>query len=93
MGKCIWILYMPLSLSVSLSGMTIEVLGTVLGTAIQGQIVGGANAPCLNHTSFLNDSYNVMQLSSKANVSHVTLEDTVRVGGAKRKLSQVILAL
>lgn len=28
-------------------GMTVEVLGTVLGTAIQGQIVGMANAPCL----------------------------------------------
>uniref|UniRef100_A0A8C6PG28 MFSD2 lysolipid transporter A, lysophospholipid b n=1 Tax=Nothobranchius furzeri TaxID=105023 RepID=A0A8C6PG28_NOTFU len=27
--------------------MTVEVLGTVLGTAIQGQIVGMANAPCL----------------------------------------------
>lgn len=27
--------------------MTVEVLGTVLGTAIQGQIVGLANAPCL----------------------------------------------
>ncbi|KAM9838237.1 sodium-dependent lysophosphatidylcholine symporter 1-B [Aulostomus maculatus] len=26
--------------------MTVEVLGTVLGTAIQGQIVGMANAPC-----------------------------------------------
>ncbi|KAJ8273092.1 hypothetical protein GJAV_G00097320 [Gymnothorax javanicus] len=26
--------------------MTVEVLGTVIGTAIQGQIVGGANAPC-----------------------------------------------
>ncbi|XP_053088894.1 sodium-dependent lysophosphatidylcholine symporter 1-A isoform X1 [Pangasianodon hypophthalmus] len=58
--------------------MTIEVLGTVLGTAIQGQIVGGANAPCLNHTSFLNDSYNITQLSSEVNVSHVTLEDTKR---------------
>ncbi|XP_058241654.1 sodium-dependent lysophosphatidylcholine symporter 1-A isoform X2 [Hemibagrus wyckioides] len=56
--------------------MTIEVLGTVLGTAIQGQIVGGANAPCLNHTSFLNDSYNVTQLSSEVNASHITLEDT-----------------
>lgn len=29
------------------SGMTVEVLGTVVGTAIQGQIVGMANAPCL----------------------------------------------
>lgn len=27
--------------------MTVEVLGTVLGTAIQGQIVGLANAPCV----------------------------------------------
>ncbi|KAK5621359.1 Sodium-dependent lysophosphatidylcholine symporter 1-B [Crenichthys baileyi] len=27
--------------------MTVEVLGTVLGTAIQGQIVGMAHAPCL----------------------------------------------
>ncbi|XP_061616989.1 sodium-dependent lysophosphatidylcholine symporter 1-B isoform X2 [Phyllopteryx taeniolatus] len=27
--------------------MTVEVLGTVLGTAIQGQIVGMANAPCI----------------------------------------------
>ncbi|GAA6081227.1 sodium-dependent lysophosphatidylcholine symporter 1-A isoform X8 [Tachysurus ichikawai] len=50
--------------------MTVEVFGTVLGTAIQGQIVGGATAPCLNYTSFLNDSYNVMQLNSEVNVSH-----------------------
>lgn len=27
--------------------MTVEVLGTLLGTAIQGQIVGLANAPCI----------------------------------------------
>ncbi|XP_041823044.1 sodium-dependent lysophosphatidylcholine symporter 1-B [Melanotaenia boesemani] len=27
--------------------MTVEVLGTLIGTAIQGQIVGMANAPCL----------------------------------------------
>uniref|UniRef100_A0A8C6T1D6 Major facilitator superfamily domain containing 2ab n=1 Tax=Neogobius melanostomus TaxID=47308 RepID=A0A8C6T1D6_9GOBI len=31
--------------------MTVEVLGTVLGTAIQGQIVGMANAPCLKGPS------------------------------------------
>ncbi|XP_036431125.1 sodium-dependent lysophosphatidylcholine symporter 1-A isoform X1 [Colossoma macropomum] len=54
--------------------MTIEVLGSVIGTAIQGQIVGGANAPCLNHTSSLNDS--VLQLSSEVNASHVSLDDT-----------------
>ncbi|XP_046692560.1 sodium-dependent lysophosphatidylcholine symporter 1-A isoform X2 [Silurus meridionalis] len=56
--------------------MTIEVLGTVLGTAIQGQIVGGANAPCVNYTSFLNDSHNYTHPSSEVNVSHVTLDDT-----------------
>lgn len=60
--------------------MTVEVLGTVLGTAIQGQIVGGANAPCINHISILNDSNITMQPSIEGNVSHVTLEDTVRVG-------------
>lgn len=27
--------------------MTVEVLGAVLGTAIQGQIVGLANTPCI----------------------------------------------
>lgn len=27
--------------------MTVEVLGSVIGTAIQGQIVGGAIAPCI----------------------------------------------
>uniref|UniRef100_A0A8C6T032 Major facilitator superfamily domain containing 2ab n=1 Tax=Neogobius melanostomus TaxID=47308 RepID=A0A8C6T032_9GOBI len=42
--------------------MTVEVLGTVLGTAIQGQIVGMANAPCLKGPSDIlaegNSSYN-----------------------------------
>nr|XP_045006091.1 sodium-dependent lysophosphatidylcholine symporter 1 isoform X2 [Jaculus jaculus] len=31
--------------------MTVEVLGTVLGTAIQGQIVGQAKSPCLQNGS------------------------------------------
>uniref|UniRef100_A0A671QFK7 Sodium-dependent lysophosphatidylcholine symporter 1-A n=1 Tax=Sinocyclocheilus anshuiensis TaxID=1608454 RepID=A0A671QFK7_9TELE len=31
--------------------MTVEVLGTVIGTAVQGQIVGMANTPCINNTS------------------------------------------
>lgn len=31
--------------------MTVEVLGTVLGTAIQGQIVGQADTPCLERAS------------------------------------------
>ncbi|XP_075907913.1 sodium-dependent lysophosphatidylcholine symporter 1-B [Nelusetta ayraudi] len=53
--------------------MTVELLGTVLGTAIQGQIVGMANAPCLpgpaelaaelsNATAALNDSAPVISL-------------------------------
>ncbi|XP_014867501.1 PREDICTED: sodium-dependent lysophosphatidylcholine symporter 1-B-like [Poecilia mexicana] len=38
--------------------MTVEVLGTVLSTAIQGQIVGNAHAPCLpfNSSIFSNSS-------------------------------------
>ncbi|KAM8767832.1 sodium-dependent lysophosphatidylcholine symporter 1-B [Acanthopagrus schlegelii] len=53
--------------------MTVEVLGTVLGTAIQGQIVGMANAPCLpgpgdivanlsTSSKLLNDSEPVISL-------------------------------
>ncbi|XP_077092705.1 sodium-dependent lysophosphatidylcholine symporter 1-A [Siphateles boraxobius] len=37
--------------------MTIEVFGTVIGTAVQGQIVGMANIPCINNT-FLSNSSN-----------------------------------
>ncbi|XP_072533359.1 sodium-dependent lysophosphatidylcholine symporter 1-A isoform X2 [Salminus brasiliensis] len=54
--------------------MTIEVLGTVIGTAIQGQIVGGANAPCVNYTYSLNGS--IIQMSPKVNASHISLDDT-----------------
>ncbi|KAM9341416.1 sodium-dependent lysophosphatidylcholine symporter 1-B-like [Symphorus nematophorus] len=50
--------------------MMVEVLGTVLGTAIQGQIVGGAsNCPTEPEVT---DSEN----STKIDVSNVTLEDT-----------------
>ncbi|XP_026536461.1 sodium-dependent lysophosphatidylcholine symporter 1 isoform X1 [Notechis scutatus] len=34
--------------------MTVEVLGTVLGTAIQGQIVGRVDIPCIPDPPFLN---------------------------------------
>lgn len=58
--------------------MTVELLGTVLGTAIQGQIVGMANAPCLagpldlaadtsNSTTGLNDSEPVISLEDTVN--------------------------
>uniref|UniRef100_A0A3B5KV92 MFSD2 lysolipid transporter A, lysophospholipid b n=1 Tax=Xiphophorus couchianus TaxID=32473 RepID=A0A3B5KV92_9TELE len=39
--------------------MTVEVLGTVLGTAIQGQIVGNAHAPCLSSNSSIPPSHNI----------------------------------
>lgn len=56
------------SISVLLSGMMVEVLGTVLGTAIQGQIVGGTtNCPAEP------DSNN----STTVNMSSVALDETV----------------
>uniref|UniRef100_A0A671UHI5 MFSD2 lysolipid transporter A, lysophospholipid b n=1 Tax=Sparus aurata TaxID=8175 RepID=A0A671UHI5_SPAAU len=59
--------------------MTVEVLGTVLGTAIQGQIVGMANAPCLpgpgdiianlsNSSKLLNNSEPVISLEHTVNI-------------------------
>lgn len=59
--------------------MTVEVLGTVLGTAIQGQIVGMANAPCLpgprDIMAELNTSSNSIGFNDSAPV--ISLEDTV----------------
>jgi hypothetical protein len=54
--------------------MTVEVLGTVLGTAIQGQIVGQANAPCLQ------DPNGSAEASESANRTHsnASLKETVR---------------
>lgn len=54
--------------------MTVEVLGTVLGTAIQGQIVGQANMPCLE------DPNGSAVASEGANHTHSTtsLRETVR---------------
>ncbi|XP_067867478.1 sodium-dependent lysophosphatidylcholine symporter 1-B isoform X2 [Heterodontus francisci] len=43
--------------------MTVEVLGTVLGTAIQGQIVGGADAPCI-HKNGMNSSISTIDVNS-----------------------------
>ncbi|XP_055512320.1 sodium-dependent lysophosphatidylcholine symporter 1-B [Leucoraja erinacea] len=43
--------------------MTVEVLGTVLGTAIQGQIVGGANSPCI-HENDINASISTIDINS-----------------------------
>lgn len=56
--------------------MTVEVLGTVIGTGIQGQIVGMANAPCIPAGNDLNSTSG--NFSSEVNISqHVSLEHTV----------------
>ncbi|XP_061597015.1 sodium-dependent lysophosphatidylcholine symporter 1-B [Cololabis saira] len=57
--------------------MTVEVLGTVLGTAIQGQIVGMANAPCLRVSTNGSDQGN-FSLSTGHNESGpvITLQHT-----------------
>lgn len=56
------------------SGMTVEVLGTVLGTAIQGQIVGQADTPCLQDPS---DSALAMEGANHTQ-STTSLKETVR---------------
>lgn len=59
--------------------MTVEVLGTVLGTAIQGQIVGMANAPCIQGPSdTVADLSNFSQSIGLNDSGHViSLEHTV----------------
>ncbi|KAJ8333169.1 hypothetical protein SKAU_G00420650 [Synaphobranchus kaupii] len=58
--------------------MTVEVLGTVIGTAIQGQIVGGANSPCipgdLDAVGVANST--LPQLEAQTNATQVSLEET-----------------
>lgn len=59
--------------------MTVEVLGAVLGTAIQGQIVGMANTPCVPGPG--GPAPNVTNLSAvdehNASVFVLTLDHTV----------------
>ncbi|XP_060798821.1 sodium-dependent lysophosphatidylcholine symporter 1-B [Neoarius graeffei] len=56
--------------------MTVEVLGTVIGTGIQGQIVGMANAPCIPVGNDLNSTS--QNFESEFNASHplVSLQHT-----------------
>ncbi|KAF3686118.1 Sodium-dependent lysophosphatidylcholine symporter 1-B [Channa argus] len=58
--------------------MTVEVLGTLLGTAIQGQIVGMANAPCLPGPGDILADISNSSKSSRLNESEpvISLEDT-----------------
>ncbi|KAJ8287512.1 hypothetical protein COCON_G00001710 [Conger conger] len=60
--------------------MTVEVLGTVLGTAIQGQIVGGAGPPCIPRDLDAEGGVNstLPELQPAANSSHASLDDTKR---------------
>ncbi|XP_043848506.1 sodium-dependent lysophosphatidylcholine symporter 1 isoform X2 [Dromiciops gliroides] len=44
--------------------MTVEVLGTVLGTAIQGQIVGKVNTPCIQDPNILMEEVNQTHATS-----------------------------
>ncbi|KAJ8387507.1 hypothetical protein AAFF_G00156080 [Aldrovandia affinis] len=58
--------------------MTVEVLGTVIGTAIQGQIVGGATAPCNPGNIGVRGGSNssVLQLGPDTNISQPNISLT-----------------
>uniref|UniRef100_A0A3Q2TUD4 MFSD2 lysolipid transporter A, lysophospholipid b n=1 Tax=Fundulus heteroclitus TaxID=8078 RepID=A0A3Q2TUD4_FUNHE len=58
--------------------MTVEVFGILLGTAIQGQIVGMANAPCLNRTEgFMANHTNFTAFAGQNESDHsITLQHT-----------------
>ncbi|MGH0168558.1 UNVERIFIED_CONTAM: hypothetical protein FKN15_002001 [Acipenser sinensis] len=59
--------------------MTVEVLGSVLGTAIQGQIVGGANVPCIQSALDLGRGVNATVFLPEVNVTkeYVSLDELV----------------
>lgn len=59
-------------------GMTVEVLGTVLGTAIQGQIVGKVVTPCIESPLFIGKTNSSVAME-ELNTTHDTgsLTDTV----------------
>ncbi|KAF7656809.1 hypothetical protein LDENG_00035690 [Lucifuga dentata] len=57
--------------------MTVEVLGTVVGTAIQGQIVGMANAPCIPVSGLMMDELSNSSMSLQNSTQPViSLEHT-----------------
>lgn len=60
-----------------LSGMTVEVLGTVLGTAIQGQIVGMANAPCVPGPADIIAGLNNTSVGLNVSENGISLDHTV----------------
>ncbi|XP_048357942.1 sodium-dependent lysophosphatidylcholine symporter 1 [Sphaerodactylus townsendi] len=58
--------------------MTVEVLGTVLGTAIQGQIVGKVDTPCISDPLLLSMANSSSVVMEEVNITHETgsLTDT-----------------
>ena len=62
-------------------GMTVEVLGTVLGAAIQGQIVGKVDTPCIERPLFIGKTNSSVAME-ELNMTHDTgsLTDTVSWG-------------
>ncbi|KAL4629486.1 sodium-dependent lysophosphatidylcholine symporter 1 [Arapaima gigas] len=55
--------------------MTVEVLGTLIGTAIQGQIVGGAIAPCISLQE-INATQAPLTVDLNVSKSFITLDQT-----------------
>ncbi|XP_069478498.1 sodium-dependent lysophosphatidylcholine symporter 1 isoform X2 [Ambystoma mexicanum] len=54
--------------------MTVEVLGTLLGTAIQGQIVGQANTPCIPSALYVpmgNASVSLVEVNGTRNLESI----------------------
>ncbi|KAF7691242.1 sodium-dependent lysophosphatidylcholine symporter 1-B [Silurus meridionalis] len=56
--------------------MTVEVLGTLIGTGIQGQIVGMANAPCIPVGNDLNSTSQNFGSDVNTSQPHISLEQT-----------------
>ncbi|XP_076864794.1 sodium-dependent lysophosphatidylcholine symporter 1-B [Brachyhypopomus gauderio] len=56
--------------------MTVEVLGTVIGTGIQGQIVGLATAPCVPVGDDLNFTSQLFELKANSSQPQISLDDT-----------------
>lgn len=78
-----------LIIAISHPGMTVEVLGTVIGTGIQGQIVGMANTPCIPVGNDLNSTFR--NSGSEVNISQPDLSlDKIVSPRARRHCNDVL---
>ncbi|XP_065150629.1 sodium-dependent lysophosphatidylcholine symporter 1-B [Paramisgurnus dabryanus] len=59
--------------------MTVEVLGTLIGTAVQGQIVGMANAPCISSGNDLNSTDLLVTPSVNLNSTDLLVTPSVNI--------------